>query len=47
MDPEFLDTESEHEHDQRVTSISSKFEGALNVNRLDAWIRKIGRKQSI
>ena len=41
MDPEFLDTESEHEHDQRVTSISSKFEGALNVNRLDAWIRKL------
>ena len=41
MDPEFLDTEAEHEHDQRVTSISSKFEGALNVNRLDQWIREI------
>ena len=38
MDPEFLDTESEHEHDERVTSTSSKFEGALNVNKLERWI---------
>ena len=38
MDPEFLDTESEHEHDERVTSTSSKFEGALNVNKLEKWI---------
>ena len=30
MDPEFLDTDAEHEHDQRVTSTSSKFEGELN-----------------
>ena len=38
MDPEFLDMESEHEHDERVTSTSSKFEGALNVNKLERWI---------
>jgi len=38
MDPEFLDTDSEHEHDDRVTSTSSKFEGMLNVNKLDQWI---------
>ena len=38
MDPEFLDTESEHEHDERVTSTSSKFEGALNVKKLERWI---------
>ena len=38
MDPEFLDTESEHEHDQRVTSTSAKFEGELNINKLEAWI---------
>ena len=25
MDPEFLDTDSEHEHDQRVTSTSARF----------------------
>ena len=41
MDPEFLDTESEHEHDDRVTSTSSKFEGALNVNKLDRWIGEL------
>tara|TARA_B100001564_G_scaffold4986_1_gene4319 strand:- start:1073 stop:2266 length:1194 start_codon:yes stop_codon:yes gene_type:complete len=41
MDPEFLDTESEHEHDDRVTSTSSKFEGALNVNKLERWIGEL------
>ena len=38
MDPEFLDTDAEHEHDERVTSTSSKFKGALNVNKLERWI---------
>ncbi|MED5267994.1 MAG: GTP-binding protein, partial [Candidatus Thermoplasmatota archaeon] len=41
MDPEFLDTESEHEHDDRVTSTSSKFEGDLNVNKLERWIGEL------
>ena len=41
MDPEFLDTEAEHEHDERVTSTSSKFEGALNVNKLERWIGEL------
>ena len=41
MDPEFLDTEAEHEHDDRVTSTSSKFEGALNVNKLERWIGEL------
>lgn len=43
MDPEFLDTESEHEHDQRVTSTSARFEGELNVNKLDRWIGELMR----
>ena len=38
MDPEFLDVDAEHEHDQRVTSISSKFDGSLNINKLNGWI---------
>jgi len=38
MDPEFLDVEAEHEHDQRVTSISSRFDGSLNINKLNRWI---------
>ena len=41
MDPEFLDTEGEHEHDPRVTSMSAKFEGELNVNKLERWIHTI------
>lgn len=43
MDPEFLDTDAEHEHDQRVTSTSSIFAGALNVNKLERWIGEILR----
>ena len=45
MDPEFLDTEAEHEHDDRVTSTSYKFVGELNANRLKAWIGKLMREQ--
>lgn len=43
MDPEFLDTAAEHEHDARVTSTSSKFEGELNVNKLQNWIGDLMR----
>ena len=43
MDPEFLDTDSEHEHDQRVTSTSARFEGELNVNKLERWIGSLMR----
>ena len=46
MDPEFLDTDAEHEHDQRVTSVSSKFEGELNVNKLHDWIGSLMRDKS-
>ncbi len=45
MDPEFLDTESEHEHDQSVTSTSAKFIGELNVNKLQRWIGKLLREK--
>ena len=43
MDPEFLDTAAEHEHDQRVTSTSARFEGDLNVNKLERWIGTLMR----
>lgn len=46
MDPEFLDTDAEHEHDQRVTSTSSKFEGELNVNKLENWIGELMRDKA-
>ena len=45
MDPEFLDTESEHEHDQSVTSTSARFIGELNVNKLQRWIGKLMREK--
>lgn len=38
MDPEFLNTEGEHEHDSTVSSWSVKFAGELNTNRLQNWI---------
>lgn len=41
MDPEFLKTDAEHEHDPTVSSISTKFEGYLNVNKLERWIGQI------
>ena len=44
MDPEFLDTEAEHEHDDRVTSTSMKFEGELNVNKLNRYINMLMRE---
>lgn len=41
MDPEFLNTEEDHQHDQTVSSTSCKFEGELNVSKLQSWISKI------
>merc|ERR1712083_1048480 len=38
FDPEFMDTEGEHEHDSTVSSIAFKFEGEVNVNKLERWI---------
>jgi len=46
MDPEFLDTEGEHEHDQSVSSTSTKFYGELNVNKLQDWIRTLIQTKS-
>merc|ERR1711998_41417 len=41
MDPEFLNPEGEHKHDPRVSSTSTKFEGFLNVKKLNMWISEI------
>ncbi|MBV18951.1 MAG: cobalamin biosynthesis protein CobW [Euryarchaeota archaeon] len=43
MDPEFLDVDAEHQHDERVTSTSLKFEGELNINKLQEYIGKVIR----
>jgi G3E family GTPase len=41
MDPEFLNTDAEHEHDPSVSSCGIKFEGFLNVRQLYMWIDEI------
>jgi len=41
MDPEFLNTDGEHSHDNSVSSCSVKFEGELNVNKMEAWISEL------
>ena len=41
MDPEFMNTEGEHQHDNSISSISWKFEGELNVNKLERWISEM------
>ena len=46
MDPEFLDTEGEHEHDTSVSSHSCKFDGELNVNMLQTWISELIQTKS-
>lgn len=38
MDPEFLDTEAEHEHDDRVTSVSITEDGNVDLDLVQAWI---------
>merc|ERR1712216_873726 len=39
MDPEFLNTENEHVHDDTVSSVAFNFPGLeLNVNKLHMWI---------
>ena len=41
MDPEFLNTEGEHEHDKSISSISCNFEGMVNQRQLSDWIRQV------
>merc|ERR1719174_1318228 len=43
MDPEFLNTDGEHMHDQRVSTCSATFEGDINAGLLDNWISHLMR----
>jgi G3E family GTPase len=43
MDPEFLSADGEHQHDLRVTTCSSTFEGELNLGMLRQWIGELIR----
>jgi G3E family GTPase len=41
MDPEFLNTDSEHEHDSTVTSLSITHEGEVDLDMVQDWVSKI------
>merc|ERR1712159_415342 len=41
MDPEFLNTDGEHEHDSLVSTCSAVFEGEINMGKLDRWITEL------
>jgi len=41
FDPEFLDPDQEHMHDETVTSIAVKTEGEVNLQMLQRWISRL------
>ena len=41
MDPEFLNTDGEHQHDDTVSSCSSHFKGEVNVGKLEKYIHTL------
>ena len=43
MDPEFLDTDAEHEHDESVTSMSIRIDGALDLDEMEKWMGNLLR----
>jgi len=46
MDPEFLNTDGEHQHDLTVSSTSVKFEGELNHQQLRMWLSELQQNQA-
>ena len=41
LDPQFLDTEGEHAHDQTVTSVGFNQPGELDLDKTNSWIGKL------
>lgn len=41
FDPEFLDEDAEHQHDESVTSLGVKVEGSVNMTMLEKWIQRL------
>ncbi len=44
-DPEFLDPDAEHQHDQSVTSVGIEVVGDLDIERVNNWIGRLLREQ--
>ena len=45
MDPEFLNTDGEHMHDQSVSSVSIKLGGEIDLDSVQQWISTILQEQ--
>ena len=43
VEPDFLDTEGEHEHDDSVSSVCIQEDGDVDLDRIQAWIGDILR----
>ena len=41
FDPEFLDEDAEHQHDETVSSVGVKVEGSVNMTLLQSWIQRL------
>lgn len=47
MDSEFLNVDGEHQHDSTVTSVGIEFAGALDMNKLNAWLSRLLEKKGV
>ena len=45
MDPEFLNTDEEHAHDQKVTSLSIVLPGEVDLDEVQQWVSKTLREK--
>jgi len=47
MDPEFLNTEGEHEHDASVTSVGITVDGEVDRGKFNAWLEPIVTEKGV
>jgi G3E family GTPase len=46
MDPEFLKTDGDHQHDESVTSVSVVFQGDILMHKAQKWVGKLLRTKA-
>jgi len=47
MDPAFLDTDGEHEHDATVTSVGISVDGAVDLDKFNAWLGPLVEEKGV